>query len=100
MIECLASESYRRVTPAVFEQSMKLKYAQDNVTSQMYDIIREGVSFDLGRVFSTVFSNKPIHLYKKSITGDNTNWASTFAADEEFLNQTLANIVKTLSEIE
>ncbi len=99
VIECLASESYRRITPAVFEQSMKLKYAQDDVTSQMYDIIRSGVSFDLGRVFSSVFDNKPIHLYKKSITGDNTNWASTFAADKDFLEAKLAEIVKTLSEI-
>ena len=99
VIECLASESYRRISPAVFEQSMKLKYAKDDVTSQMYDLIREGISFDLGRVFSSVFENKPIHLYKKSIVNDNTNWASTFAAEQDFLDAKLDEIVETLRNV-
>ncbi len=99
VLECLGSEAYRRVTPAIFEQTMKLKYAADNVTAQMYDTIRNGVSFDLGRVFSAVLNNIPIHLYKKSITGDNTNWASTYAAQKPVLEKLLEKVDTTLRSV-
>lgn len=52
VLECWASEAYRRTTPAIFEVNMKLRYAKDNVDSQMFDILRNTVRYDLGRIFS------------------------------------------------
>lgn len=52
-LEMLAADSYRLVTPQVFESAMKVKYASDNKASAMYDILRENVRFDLGRLYSS-----------------------------------------------
>lgn len=52
VLEVLASEAYRRTTPAIFEVNMKLRYAKDNIDAQMFDIIRSTVSYDLGRIYS------------------------------------------------
>ncbi|MGM9642051.1 MAG: hypothetical protein ACI3XI_02460 [Eubacteriales bacterium] len=51
-IECFASEGYRQVTPAVFELSLKTRYVDDPVSGLMYDIIRENITYDVGRLFS------------------------------------------------
>ena len=56
-LECLASESYRKVTPMVFEQTMKIRYSDDDVASQMYDILRGNISFDLGRLYNDTIGN-------------------------------------------
>ncbi len=52
-IECFASEGYRIVTPAVFELSLKTRYVDDPVSATMYDIVRENIVYDIGRLFST-----------------------------------------------
>ena len=53
VIEVYASEGYRQVTPALFETTLKIKYVSDEISSRMYDIIRENLCFDLGRIHST-----------------------------------------------
>lgn len=46
VMECMASESYRTVTPALFETALKVKYSKDEVSSQMLDIARDSVVFE------------------------------------------------------
>ena len=48
VLEALASESYRTVSPALFETALKVKYASDEDMSEMYDIIRRNNVFDIG----------------------------------------------------
>ena len=52
-IECFASEGYRQVTPAVFEISLKTRYVADSLSGIMYDMIRENITYDVGRIFSS-----------------------------------------------
>lgn len=50
-LEAMAAETYRVVTPAYFETALKGKYSRDSETSQMLDIIVEGVYLDVGYIF-------------------------------------------------
>jgi len=60
VIECLASEAYRKTSPALFENNMKYRYTPDVTgkgdSARMFDIIRKNISFDLGRIFSESLS--------------------------------------------
>jgi hypothetical protein len=60
VIECMASEGYRKTSPMIFEQNMKYRYTPDNAgkgdSARMFDIIRESIAFDLGRIFSDILS--------------------------------------------
>ena len=70
VLECLASESYRLVTPSIFEITMKIKYSAGSEYSKMYDIIRENVVYDLSRVFYKVISNGAIDSnYQDAVSG-------------------------------
>lgn len=52
-LEALASEAYRTTIPAFFEYNLKLKYSDENNWSivKCFDLIRDGVMYDLGRSF-------------------------------------------------
>ena len=58
-IEAMSAESYRYVTPAYFETAMKSKYSRDSETSQMLDMIVEGVYLDYAYIYGQSL-NSPI----------------------------------------
>ena len=75
VLECWASEAYRTTTPAVFETTFKLRLSESSTESRMYDIIRNGVTFDLCRFFNKQLSSMGSEWYKCATTAG--NWAST-----------------------
>ena len=96
VLEAMASESFRTVSPALFENAFKVKYAQDQQSSLMYDLIRSTVSFDFGRVFNNDLSGLTYSLFRSAVVGGNTNWASTIKANEKVLNKQLEKLTKSL----
>ncbi len=74
VMECYASESYRQVTPALFEITLKVKYSDDAVSAEMYDLIRENLTFDIGRIFSDVLIGQGD--FRNALTNNQNAWAS------------------------
>ncbi len=91
-LEMLAYESYKRVTPAVFESAMKIKYASDETTTEMYDILRGTVVFDLGRLYSSQIGD----VYK-TIRGQINNNSKTFASQYRVTAKMMEAGIKTIS---
>ena len=50
-LEALASDGYRNVSPAIFEDGLKAKYSESANDAPLYDIIRASVMFDIGRLW-------------------------------------------------
>lgn len=98
MLECLASESYRRTTPAIFETSMKVKYSQDEDSAQMYDIIRENITFDLGRIFGITMGDITQTQYRNAVVAGNNVWASSGASLTKMLNNYINKVNAALTE--
>ena len=96
VMEAMASESYRTVSPALFENAFKVKYAQDEQSSLMYDIIRSTVSFDFGRVFNNDLNSLTYSLFRNAIVSQNTNWASTVKSNEKPLAKMLQKLTESL----
>lgn len=92
-LEFLSAEGYRRVTPALFEISMKLKYSSDNEASRMYDIIRSTVSIDVGRIFATELQNFTYSTFRDRCTNNNASqWSSAYKMAERKMKSLLADI--------
>ena len=79
LLEAMGSENYRSITPKVFESAMKIRYASGAEAGKMYDIIREGISFDLGRLFCESFGNHTANLFRKTALAG-APFASNYAA--------------------
>lgn len=69
LLEALASEAYRTVTPALFEVSMKVRYVDDPIAARMFDIIRAGVSFDVGRIYTSSLENITYNVFRNAVDG-------------------------------
>ncbi len=58
VIECWASEAYRKTTPVIFELSLKLKSSPTQCEADMCEIIRASIEFDLARVLRAQLAGK------------------------------------------
>lgn len=101
VLECLGSEGYRNVTPMLFETSMKYKYSKDDESARMYDIIRDGVSIDVGRLFCTELKDLTWRLFRKIADGTNPPniWSSQFKGGARVMQGALDEINSALASL-
>ena len=99
MLECMGSEGYRQVTPAVFETTMKLKYSSGDNDAMMYDIIRNGISFDTGRIFCEPLDKLTFSAFREACNLATPNWASIMKAKGKILQKRLDTLVETLETL-
>ena len=50
-LQMLGYHAYSTTTPALFEVSFQGKFSKDDYTIEMFNIVRESVVFDVGRIF-------------------------------------------------
>ena len=98
VIEAWGSAAYRLTTPALFENNMKIKYSEDDINAQMFDIIHDSIDFDLGRVFSNDL-NYMSELPSKAIDAGQ-QWAAIAKQYSKVLEKQLDKIVTKLGSIE
>ncbi len=99
-IEYYAYQSYLLVTPAVFELSLKVKYVEDPVSGRMYDIVRESLSFDAGRIYNECLAQVGGQGFMRNfyLPSNGTSWAITAGNRAQTINNALEKIQKQLEE--
>lgn len=98
VLECWASEAYRLTSPAVFENTFKLRYSDTSVESQMYDIIRAGITFDFGRLFNDDLGNMSGQWDWSAYQG--TSWATVSKPYTRTLPKQLQKITDSFKAID
>lgn len=93
VLECMGSYGYRLTTPAIFENNMKVRYSDDDVNAQMYDIVRESISFELGRFLNKYLADIT-DIFFQQITNTSPNWASTVEKKRESLTKKMEDVVE------
>ena len=71
IMEAMSAESRRSVVPAFYEVALKTKYARDEESAEMIDIIREGISYNFGMEY-VVPLDRP-HLEWRMLISDKKN---------------------------
>ena len=101
VIECLASEGYRKTSPMIFENNMKYRYTADVAgkgdSARMFDIIRGSIAFDLGRIFSDILSFMSEMPSKAAATS--SSWSSMKAQYERTLKRSMSDLNKSLDKV-
>jgi len=98
VLECWASEAYRLTTPALFETTMKLRYSETSVESEMYDIVREGIVFDFGRLFNSSLNTMSDQWDNCAVNGN--SWASVSQVMKKTLPKQLKSITDSFKAID
>ena len=101
VLECWASEAYRKTTPVIFELNMMLKRAPTQCEADMCEIIRASVTFDFGRILSTVLGggiDESISMdgmmANAATTG--TSWSTVTGDNLSDIQENLASFVDRL----
>ena len=97
VLEAMGSAGYRMTTPAIFETNMKVKYSENDINAQMYDIVRDGVDFELGRIFGTALDYACTEYIQNAIWA-NSPWASTSKAVIKIATKKIEKLVEQLME--
>lgn len=81
MLEAMAYYSYYNVTPAYYETALKTKYARDEISSQIIDIIHDNNMTDIAYVYGGSFNNLG-YLFRDMTSGKNFNFTSLYSSRE------------------
>ena len=96
MLEALSSSNHENVLPAYFETALKKKYARDDDSSRMYDIIRDTMTLDFGYIYGNAIGY-PEWVFNDSYQRENA-FASNLASKKDSLVTKLADYMKNLRE--
>ena len=100
VIECMASEAYRKTSPALFENNMKYRYTPDLANkgdgARMFDIIRENISFDLGRMFAAEMNYMSERPLRAALDG--LSWVTAGKQQVTVLKKNLTDLNKGLAK--
>ena len=98
VLECWASEGYRLTTPEIFNVNMQLKVAEDQTETDMFEYIRSGITFDIGRFFATELGQVSTRVGYCMAT--NSSWSTYWGAYSRSLQASLTEIVEDFKEYE
>lgn len=99
VLECMASEGYRKVTPALFETAFKYQYSNSQYDADILEIIRSGVVFDIGRSFFDEMggdSSSPVRIWRNQIVNGANQLGSATKVYEKMWNATLTKMNQKL----
>ena len=91
VIEAMAIDGYNSITPAYFESALKGKYARDNESADMLELIRDSLWFDFAYL-NSVSLNDINHLFNNSIS-KGKEITSAFEAQKEKIEKNLAKLL-------
>lgn len=103
VLEALASHAYRKVTPAIYEEGLKTRYAKDDISGQIYDIIRETVVFDIGRLWGEEVKadgvDNAFALFRNTVN-QKKSWSTQINAAKGVYVERLENIIDAMNALD
>ena len=77
---------------------MKVKYSEDENDAMVYDILKNTVVFDFGRVFNDSLSSLTYSMFRNSVINNDTNWTSIYTGKKDALEAMLADVIDKFEE--
>ncbi len=96
VMEAIASEDYRSVSPYYYDQYLKIRYSNNDIGSRIYDIIRNSVYVDFGRI-SAVNLGVTEGVFRNPIRNGKNNVSSTIKMNVNVWTKKLQTILDSYS---
>ncbi len=71
---------------------------RDEESSQIYDIIRESMVYDFGRIFNGSLKDMTYSLFRVAVRENNPAWASIYATNKDTLVAGLEDLMTKFTE--
>ena len=97
VMEAVASEDYRSVAPFYYDQYLKLRYSNNDIGVAIYDIIRNSVTVDFGRI-SAVNLGVTETPFRNSVKNGNNTIASLLRAETKIWDKKLETVLQAYED--
>ena len=91
-MEAMASESYKNLSRVYFDIAMKVKYARDETSSKMLDIIREGAYLNFASIYNESLGS-PWHVLRELLNAKNKNFASWYDKNSPKIQKAIDKLI-------
>ncbi len=91
ILEAMASGGWKTVRPAVYDIALKSKYARDDTTYEMIDIVIEGRTADFAEIFDEWGLTYTLDMLARN---DKLSWASHYASGHKKEEKLIEKAVK------
>ncbi|MCL2517966.1 MAG: hypothetical protein FWF15_05330 [Oscillospiraceae bacterium] len=96
-LEAASSESYKNLSPVYFDTAMKVKYARDETSQVMLDIIRAGININFVSVYNSNIGN-PAYVMRDLMSAKSNNFASWYAQNETKISLAIEKLIGQMLE--
>ncbi|HHT53831.1 MAG TPA: hypothetical protein GX011_02705 [Clostridiales bacterium] len=99
LLEAMASESAKSVTPVYYEIALKTKYVSDEESGRMLDLIYDSIYIDAGVLYTKVLSS--VHQQLRTIIRSKNNTVvSTFKTLDKIIEKQLGTLNESIAAIQ
>jgi len=98
ILETLAVESYKTLTPAFFETALQVKYSRDEETVKTLELIKDGTTFDFVILYSG--SDMIAQCCRELLKENSKDFASYYAANAPAAEANYNSIIEQYVNIE
>jgi len=95
MVEALSAESWKTVTPTLYEIALRTRYLRDSESKEIMDLIINNVVFDFGYVYNTGFS----YILQTMMREGNNNFQSYYTKTFTNARYKLKNVLKAFDKL-
>ncbi|MBO7404358.1 MAG: hypothetical protein J6V24_05295 [Clostridia bacterium] len=99
VMEALAAESWRKVTPAYFDVALKSRYSRDPETSAMMDLIKDSVLINFESLYNRAIG-QPWFVLRNLMPQKDKNFSSYWASNKKLLAKNVDKAIKKLTELD
>ncbi|MCI6634852.1 MAG: hypothetical protein SOZ09_04590 [Eubacteriales bacterium] len=99
VMEAIAAENYRRVTPTVYDVAMKKKYSRDPESAAMIDLIQQSVLINFESIYNESIGN-PWFIMRFMMGAKSKDFASYWAKEQGKVEKALQKAVEQIREMD
>ena len=99
VMEAMAAENYRKVTPAVYDVAMKTKYSRDPASAAMIDLIQQSVLINFESVYNESIGS-PWFVMRDLMGAKSSDFASYWAKHVNKIERELGKAVEKIRDID
>ena len=99
VLEALAAQSYRTVTPAFFDVALKNRYSRDPETAEMMELIKDSIYINFESLYNESIGY-PWTVLRTLMPQKSNNFASYWAGCEKLIKAKLSRAVQFIRDLD
>ena len=99
VMEALAAESWRTVTPAYYDIALKSRYSRDPETSAMMDLIKDSVLINFESLYNRAIG-QPWFVLRNLMPQKDKNFSSYWASNKKLLAKNVDKAIQKLKDLD